>query len=639
MKSEQNLKCIFTKIENSGVLKPATPIPIFTRLSAGEKGVRIFTKIANSQEDVFNDVCTRDKTNQTVTPITVTSSKKNNEDTAADALMMTGETYGNFSIKFWTQIYKISKNKRPETVYDVEVTTNTGESFRDRVPGIELDSLTWIRKISYGAAYFSTAKNARTQVLEIIHALLDEKNYAKRIEFDENGWKKIEYRWCYVTDFGIIGQNQTLYFGDNSRSFIFDKSIVGNKKTFETTLGMLNICEDKSITLPLLLFTHLGVLSTPYELAEVPIKGVLALIGTTNSRKTSLALCMTRIFNRNNLSTADISFESTLGGLEKESSKYADSVFLIDDIHPTSVKKNYQKMMNALEFIIRRYGDRIPKKRMTDFMTNKTDGTYDVSGVCLLTGEDISGVQSSMTRTLILEVDKFSVNNKILGFYQDNPYVYTSYLYDFIAYVTQNFEKIVSFIKHRVPELRAYKRYEIPRYSEYFAQLLACAEIITQYAKDRGFWNDTEIANWITWCETILHKLICKNLVHVEREDFAVMILQALQVEVDESCVMLLQNLKTERIGYNQIVEDENYFYIQSEYLIELTKKFWTKQGKDIPFTSSKQLTLFMEQKDLIVVRKEKDGARRTLALPKRKQRVLYIKKSKMFELLQKVEI
>lgn len=552
---------------------------------------------------------------------------------------ITGETYGNFTIKILRRIRRIDKDEHVEIFYDVEVLTNNGEVYRGRVSGSQLESLTWIREISGGAAYFSTAKNARTLVLEILHSLIDNKHYDERIEFTENGWKKIEYKWYYATDFGLIGENQNVYFGDYSRSFIYDKAIVGIKNTFETALKMTNICDDKSITLPMFLFTHLGILCTPYELAEVPIKGVMALIGTTNSRKTSLALCMTRIFNRNNLKTADISFESTLGGLEKESSKYSDSVFLIDDIHPTTSKKNYQKMMESLEFILRRYGDRIPKTRMTDFMTNKTDGTYDVSGVCLLTGEDIGGVQSSMTRTLILEIDKFSVRNEILSFYQQNPYVLTSYLYDFITYVTKNFELVVSFIKQRVPELRAGITYEIPRYCEYFAQLMVCTEIIAQYAKDRGFWNDTEIANWISWCEAILHKLICKNLVHVEREDFAVMILQALQVEVDESCVMLLQNLKTERIGYNQIVEDENYYYIQSEYLIELTKKFWTKQGKDIPFTSSKQLTLFMEQKDLIMVRKEKDGTRRTLALPKRKQRVLYIKKNKMFELLRKVEI
>lgn len=552
---------------------------------------------------------------------------------------ITGDSYGNFTIKILRRIRRIDKDERVEIFYDVEILTNNGEVYHGRVSGSQLESLTWIREISGGAAYFSTAKNARTQVLEILHALIDNKHYDERIEFVENGWKKIEYKWYYATDFGLIGENQNVYFGDYSRSFIYDKSIVGMKNTFETALKMTNICEDKSITLPLLLFTHLGILCTPYELAEVPIKGVMALIGTTNSRKTSLALCMTRIFNRNNLKTADISFESTLGGLEKESSKYSDSVFLIDDIHPTTSKKNYQKMMDALEFILRRYGDRIPKIRMTDFMTNKTDGTYDISGVCLLTGEDIGGVQSSMTRTLILEIDKFSVKNDILSFYQNNPYILTSYLYDFIAYISKNFEQIINFIKHRVTELRATRTYEIPRYAEYFAQLMTCAEIIAHYAVDRGFWNDEEAANWNMWCETVLHEVICKNLIHVEREDFAVMILQALQVEIDESCVMLLQNLTTERIGYNQIVEDEKYYYIQSEYLIELTKKFWTKQGKDIPFTSSKQLTLFMEQKDLIVVRKEKDSTRRTLALPKRKQRVLYIKKNKMFELLRKVEI
>ena len=360
-----------------------------------------------------------------------------------------GEVFGNFTVKMHRKIRYTDKKGTAVTYYKMEIITSSGESFLGIVAGSQLDDLNWIKEISGGAAYFSTIKNARKQVLDLIHSLVDS-NVEEKIVFTENGWTRIGSIWCYVIDSGIIGLNQTKYSGDANHPFIYDNRNVGKKTTFETTIKMIEICDDRSITLPLFLFTHLGSLCKLFELANVPLKGVMAIIGTTNSRKTSMALCMTKTFGRENITIPEISFESTEGGIEVESSKHADSVLLIDDFHPTTSKKNFNKLMKTLEFILRRYGDRTIKKRMTDFSPNKTAGCYDVNGVCVITGEDIGGVQSSLTRVLILEVDKFSVKNDVLGYYQNNPLFLNTHMYDFISYVTCNFEKIVSFIKKRV---------------------------------------------------------------------------------------------------------------------------------------------------------------------------------------------
>lgn len=510
-----------------------------------------------------------------------------------------GEVFGNFTVKMHRKIRYTDKKGTAVTYYKMEIITSSGESFLGIVAGSQLDDLNWIKEISGGAAYFSTIKNARKQVLDLIHSLVDS-NVEEKIVFTENGWTRIGSIWCYVIDSGIIGLNQTKYSGDANHPFIYDNRNVGKKTTFETTIKMIEICDDRSITLPLFLFTHLGSLCKLFELANVPLKGVMAIIGTTNSRKTSMALCMTKTFGRENITIPEISFESTEGGIEVESSKHADSVLLIDDFHPTTSKKNFNKLMKTLEFILRRYGDRTIKKRMTDFSPNKTAGCYDVNGVCVITGEDIGGVQSSLTRVLILEVDKFSVKNDVLGYYQNNPLFLNTHMYDFISYVTCNFEKIVSFIKKRVLEWRKEKTYPISRYSEYYAQLMTCAEILALYASERGFWNHIEANNWKMWCSEILDKMIEKNLLSAEREDFAIMIIQALQVAIDEYGVISLETLNKERIPHKIILEDENYFYVKKEYLIELTNLFWSRLGKDLPFSNSNQLAIFLEQKNLI---------------------------------------
>lgn len=551
---------------------------------------------------------------------------------------ISGEVFGNFTLKMHGKIKYTDKNWHTVTCYEMEILTTSGEAFVGIVPGSQLDDLNWIKEISGGAAYFSTMKNARKQVLDLIHSLLDA-NVEEEIVFTENGWMRIGNNWHYVIDSGIIGLDQKIYKGDVNHSFIFDVQNVGKENIFQSAMNMNEICHDKSITLPLFLFTHLGSLCKLFELADVPIKAVMAIIGTTNSRKTSMALCMTKTFGRENITIPEISFESTEGGIEVESSKHADSVLLIDDFHPTTSKKNFNKLMKILEFILRRYGDRTIKKRMTDFSPNRTAGSYDVNGVCVITGEDIGGVQSSLTRVLILEVDKFSVKNDVLGFYQHNPLILNTHLYDFITYVSCNFEQLVSFIKKRVLEWRKEKTYPISRYSEYYAQLMTCAEILASYALERGFWGHQEAEEWKMWCSKILDKIIEKNLLSTEREDFAIMIIQALQIAIDEHGVLQFKDLQQKSVPYKTILEDENYYFIKKEYLIELTNNFWNRLGKDLPFSTANQLAIFLEQKDLIVVREEADGKRRSLALPGRKQRFLYIKKSKMKELLEKVEI
>ncbi|GAA4654476.1 hypothetical protein GCM10023142_16140 [Anaerocolumna aminovalerica] len=79
------------------------------------------------------------------------------------------------------------------------------------------------------------------------------------------------------------------------------------------------------------LFIHLGVLTTLYNVAGLPLQFALGLIGETNSRKTSIAMSMTQIFNCNLSHTAEKNFTATKCGIEARLEKYSDVVLLVDD--------------------------------------------------------------------------------------------------------------------------------------------------------------------------------------------------------------------------------------------------------------------------------------------------------------------
>lgn len=649
--NNDNLIRIFTKTnenrdkEDEPVKEAEQVLPfcIFQRIPEGKKGFPIFTKLSETEDEgnctnTYNVFSTNDTTASTI-PI---SSDVKQALEMIKKVQPEEEGYGNFTLRLLRRIREIEKGNDGDITtifYEFEILLRNGEKYVRKIPGTQVHSLNWISEYTGGAAYISYSQNARKEVAQMIRNMIDFSNYLYTTIYKQNGWKLINNKYQYVIDTGIVGQNGIEILGDIKHPFYFIKEKVGNAKVFEEVMQMKYISDDLCITTPLFLFVHCGVLCKLFELAGVPIKFVVAVIGATNSRKTSLALCMTKTFCRDNIFKPEVSFDSTQCGIEVESSKHADSVLLIDDYHPAITKREQGRLAQLLEFVLRRYGDRITKRRMTDFAPNRQNSSYDVEGVCVITGEDIAGVQSSLTRSLILEVDRHSVNNERLAYYQSNPLILTTHLYDFINFITQNFDELVSYIRTRVMTIREQTKYEPPRFCEYFAQLSTVAEIIAKYAVQRCFWHENNALGWLQECTQILDLVIRKNMVGIVREDFASYIMQALKGALEEYGVCNIEELQTKKLSREGIAEDDNYLYIQVDFLMELTRRYWLRLSKDLPFSSKKQLTMFLEQKGLILVRKEGDDVRRTLPLPKGKQRVLYIKKDKMKELMEKIEL
>ena len=551
------------------------------------------------------------------------------------------QTIGNFKLHIFKRVQEVEEREdgvSVRTFYLCKISLKSGEVFEAKVPGGQIANLNWIIEQTGGAAYLSIGKETRQNVIKQIHDQIDSNVIEPEICFRQNGWKYVNGKWGYVIHDGMIGGQKKGVYGDIQHPFPYNPKMIGTRTNFCEVLGMMEICNEKSITIPLFLFTHLGVLTKLFELAKFPPKMVMAIIGPTNSRKTSMALCMTKTFGREDITMPEISFDSTPGGIEVRSSRHADSVILVDDYHPASTTKEKSKLDGNLTFVLRRYGDRTSVKRMTDFMSNRDVGQYPVTGVCLITGEDIGGVQSSLTRTLCLNVTKQSVRNERLTYFQENYETLNSHLYSFLQFVTQNFDEIVNMIANDVKCIRAKRRYPILRFSEYFAEFITVAKIFGWYAKTKKFWDDKQVELWIQECERQMEVVVEQNLRGVMIEDYGVMVMKALQGTIDEYGCGELNSFHGNRITGKQILFDEEFYYVTTEFLLEETRRYWLKYGRTMPFTSTKQMTQFLMDRELILVKKEGKDTRRTLPLPGRKQRVLYISKEKMHETLKQVE-
>ena len=553
------------------------------------------------------------------------------------------EGWGNFDLELLQRIRKIEEadsGDKSSIMYRFRIKIrNSDETYSTEIPAKDVEKVSWIVDKTGGAAWFSRDPRAKNAVEKVIHGQIKAYTGVEQLRYSRNGWKKLRNRWFYLTDFGFIGLLHTQAQGDIDQKFLYAPYQAGKKQTFLEALEMTTITQNSSTAMFLFLFTHLSMQAALFEEAGAPIKFITAVIGPTNSRKTSMALCLSKVFNRDQIHTPELSFESTVGGIEVMCSQCQDTPVIIDDFHPAMTRKKQNEINEKLEFVLRRYGDRVAKNRMTDFSPNKKAGYYPVRGGCIITGEDITGVESSLARTIVLRVEKNTVDNRRLAFYQDHPLILTSHLCDFIKYVTDEQERIIPQIAEKFKKKRSSHTYFYPRYSEVYAQMGIVAELIAEYAVARGFSTPQEMQMWVESVEMSVDQIIQQNVQNNFAENEAVSILNALQEAVAISPAIHVTD--AEKTKLNAIYEDERYYYVRAQMLLETVNKYCARLGIRSPELNSKRLANILEDKGVLYVYEGKNETRKTHMLPGKsldKRRYMFIRRKEMAALLENSE-
>lgn len=524
------------------------------------------------------------------------------------------------------KIYELPDGEESRIFYRFQIIIGT-KTFEKTVSADDVSSFKWVKSGSQGIAFIR--RGAKTMAFdEYVSNVIAGSNPSVRIVYAVNGWKKINGIPAYVYSGGTIGNIWQNVSGNAKYEFEFSAEKVGTEEVFRQSIGMLDICQDKRITLPLYLFAHMGVLTTLFNEAGFPIKFVVSVIGKTNSRKTSLALCMTKTLNRKEITKPAANFNATEAGIEKVIGLHPDAVLVIDDFMPASNKAKQNLLDTKLEKALRIYGDREGIERMTDFSKNPGAGYYPVRGIGVITGEHIRGVQSSLLRTLILQIDQKSVNNMQLTFYQKNYKILNTNLCDFIYFAAKNYAKMICFIGQRVEIYREENLFQLPRYNEMYAQLMTETEIILQYALERKFISQDGYQKIYAEWREILRQVIQQNAAELNRKDYPTLL--------REVCVSLAENgtsplPKAEMKDYgDQVFEDSQIVYVRLDTFLQRLKALTQLWGIDLPGLSKKAVLDMLEAEGLIEVRSRSEG-KRTLKLPGSKlnrQTYIYIKKS-----------
>lgn len=249
----------------------------------------------------------------------------------------------------------------------------------------------------------------------------------------------------------LNSNSQYHYYSANDSEYCLSQFRLSNNLCFLSrdliswAMGLLNMGTDE-VMIPLLLHAHLGYTLHLFENAGYQEQYILALIGSSGSKKTSVARVMFSLFG-----DALINFTSTDRAIELSLMQRQDSTLILDDL----TSGNNKDLAGKFERILRQLGDSTGRRKTVNSGTEQ-ENVKTRCAVVLTAETDIDSLsKSSKLRTLALPVNVNSFNSKVLMMYQSDAEnarmlgTYSKleqYMTFYIDHLTRNYHDILNFV-------------------------------------------------------------------------------------------------------------------------------------------------------------------------------------------------
>ena len=412
------------------------------------------------------------------------------------------------------------------------------------------------------------------------------KNILPEIQYTHVGWRRIEDRFVYLHGGGVIGDYNLNIAGDKEKVISINHNI-SIESALKETIDMINISDNKSKTLPLLLYSHLAVMREIYVQAGYEPHFIMWIYGLTGSMKTSASKIFFNLFNREK-EYISATFKDTKTAVEIKAAEYKDSILLLDDYHPTTSSIEKREMQSLASHILRIYGDGISKSRSTKNLDKAKE--YPPRELCVITGEDIIDGESSVARFIGIEVCPGDYKTEVLAYYQSNTLIYSTHMYYFIDWVSKNFNEIIEFIREKFLVYRdsMLNFFRHKRLADSYIFLCLTYDILFGYCKNMGIIDISNLFYNGDYVKNIIRDTIKLHEQSTVKQDPAILYLLAIQELILSKKCKLIEKNKTNNeksiIGY----KDEDYYYLIPNLAYSNVIEFWKRQNIDFPVTSDR---------------------------------------------------
>ena len=472
------------------------------------------------------------------------------------------------------------------------------------VSGKDFPSFNWLFEKWGARCILEVGKNIREHLR---YAIQQTAEYAEQqFIYQQTGWKKINDEWYFLLpgdskfNVSLKGKLES-YCGEQDYS----------KSDLETVYSMTKSPPaPKEVILVLLAFTFLTPLIEFLRQAQCMPKFMLNIIGSTGTRKSTMAalfLCFFGIFNAGNL---PMSFRDTANSIIQNAFALKDVLTCIDDFHPCG-RDDERKLTGTMQALVRSYGDRTGRGRLRK--DSSPMESRPPLGNAIVTSEfppDIG--ESGTARYFLLELKDGDINLDILSSYQQyaEQGVFRRAMFGYTEWIRKKFlqaEKIEkSFVKMLKESFTAYRSDFIQtgischgRVPEMAAELRIGMKMFLWLLEDHEIIKKDEERAFMEDFKTILYGLARRQSENIKSDNPSVVFVKKLYALIESGAVAVTH--KDLSIGEDPYprnfvgFEDEHYLYLNKDIAYRHVKVLCNEQGENFSLTSKALLKTLAE--------------------------------------------
>ena len=365
------------------------------------------------------------------------------------------------------------------------------------------------------------------------------------------------------------------------------------------------------VLLPLMALVFLSPLNSFLRKAGHEPKFVFTLIGRTGAKKSTLSALALSFFGVFSESDLPMSFADTPNSILLAASHLDDVLTCVDDSHP-STKQDVTNMNTIAEKLVRGYGDRAQRNRLTSEITVRK--TRPPQGNVIMTAEFVPDIgESSLARLFIVELKPDGIDLGVLQEIQDKAregllrrcmYAYLVWLRDRFLLTEEKEDSFVEWLRSKFSELRHGWRTKLTSagitFHDRLPDTLSCLEIgyrmLTLFLKERNMITEESRAQMLTEFERIL-------LDHARKQSAAVVADKPTHVFLRNlfamtECGMVTITDKNNPRPENNLVgyEDGDYYYLLLDKAIGEVKRFCENTNQSFTLSSKALLKQLREE-------------------------------------------
>ncbi len=330
------------------------------------------------------------------------------------------------------------------------------------IPAVELGRMDWMANEWPATLRLSVVPSVEKHVQCAMKetAVFAEQKYV----FTVTGWKEIDGEFQYL----LPGSGKYEVRLSGKQKAYCGAQECGDLDLADLTAFLQITFIPHPVLLPCLALVFLSPLNEFLRRGNCEPKFILSLIGRTGSMKSTVAALMLSFFGRFSATELPMSFHDTTNSILYNAGTLKDVLTCVDDYHP-STKKDGDAMRQNMQILVRGYGDRIARERMTsDIRLRESKVPH---GNVIVTAEYAPDVgESGMARMFIIEMQPDGVDLSLLteiqkmaaeGMLMRCMYGYIRWLKETYLSGTDEAQRFVNELREKYVSLRASYRGEL----------------------------------------------------------------------------------------------------------------------------------------------------------------------------------